>query len=52
VYGLPENPKMPSRNLWPSSLFSIGGAAVVGLLGLLSFRKDRMSRASDARDGD
>jgi formate dehydrogenase iron-sulfur subunit len=50
VYGLPENPKMPSRNLWPSSLFSAGGAAIVGLLGLLSFRKDRMDRASDARD--
>ncbi len=50
VYGLPENPKMPSRNLWPSSLFSIGGAAVVGLLGLLSFRKDRMARAAQARD--
>src|SRR5918911_754290 len=49
VYGLPANPKMPSRNLWPTSLFSIGGAAVVGLLGLLSFRKDRMARAPDAR---
>ena len=33
-------------------LFSIGGAAVVGLLGLLSFRKDRMSRASDTREGE
>ena len=51
VYGLPENPKMPSRNLWPSSLLSLGGAAVVGLLGLLSFRKDRMDRSSDARGG-
>ena len=50
VYGLPANPKMPSRNLWPSSLFSIGGAAVVGLLGLLSFRRDRMSRTPDARE--
>jgi formate dehydrogenase iron-sulfur subunit len=50
VYGLPANPKMPSRNLWPSSLFSIGGAAVVGLLGLLSFRKDRMSRTPDPRE--
>ena len=55
VYCLPANPKMPSRNLWPSSLFSAGGAAIVGLLGLLSFRKDRMARASDGpaerRDG-
>jgi formate dehydrogenase iron-sulfur subunit len=51
VYGLPVNPKMPSRNLWPTSLFSIGGAAVVGLLGLLAFRKNRMDRApEDAAD--
>jgi formate dehydrogenase iron-sulfur subunit len=50
VYGLPENPKMPSRNLWSSSLFSIGGAAVVGLVGLLSFRRNRMAHAPDARD--
>jgi formate dehydrogenase iron-sulfur subunit len=50
VYGLPENPKMPSRNLWPSSLFSIGGAAVVALVGLLSFRQGRMARATDARE--
>jgi formate dehydrogenase iron-sulfur subunit len=51
VYGLPENPKLPSRNLWPSSLFSMGGAAVVGLLGFLSFRKDRMDRAASPTDG-
>jgi formate dehydrogenase iron-sulfur subunit len=50
VYGLPVNPKMPSRNLWPTSLFSIGGAAVVGLLGFLSFRKERMARTPDARN--
>jgi formate dehydrogenase iron-sulfur subunit len=50
VYGLPENPKMPSRNLWSSSLFSIGGAAVVGLLGVLSFRRNRMARAAETRD--
>jgi hypothetical protein len=41
---------MPSRNLWPSSLFSLGGAAVVGLLGLLSFRRDRMARSADGPD--
>ncbi len=43
VYGLPENPKMPSRNLWPSSTFSILGAAAVGLLGFLGFRQRRMN---------
>ena len=46
VYGLPANPKLPSRNLWPSSLLSIGGAALLGLLGFLSFRKDRMARSA------
>jgi len=50
VYGLPENPKLPSRNLWPSSLWSIGGAAVVGLLGMLSFRKNRMDRTAAPAD--
>ena len=44
VYGLPENPKLPSRNLGTSWLFSAGGAIATGLLGLLSFRKGRMDR--------
>jgi formate dehydrogenase iron-sulfur subunit len=48
VYGLPPDPKIPSRNLVPSSAFSLVGAAVVGLLGLLSFRKRRM----DAQAGE
>jgi len=30
VYGLPADPKMPSRNLWPSSLFSIGSVGSFG----------------------
>jgi formate dehydrogenase iron-sulfur subunit len=43
VYGLPSNPKLPiSTKLAPSSLLSIGGAAVLGLIGFLSFRKRRM----------
>jgi formate dehydrogenase iron-sulfur subunit len=48
VYGLPPDPKLPSRNLLPSSAVSVVGAAVVGLLGMLSFRKRRM----DARAGE
>jgi formate dehydrogenase iron-sulfur subunit len=44
VYGLPRDPKLPSRNLVPSSLFSMLGAVVVGLLGIFSFR-DRGDRA-------
>jgi formate dehydrogenase iron-sulfur subunit len=38
VYGLPPDPKMPTRNLIPGSLWSLVGAAVVGLMGLVSFR--------------
>jgi formate dehydrogenase iron-sulfur subunit len=49
AYGLPADPKLPTRNLWPSSAISAASAAVVGLLGLLSFRKRRMDRrAADA----
>jgi formate dehydrogenase iron-sulfur subunit len=44
IYGLPRDPKLPSRNLVPSSLFSMLGAVVVGLLGIFSFR-DRGDRA-------
>ncbi len=42
VYGLPENPQLPSRNLAPSSALTGIGAAVMGLLGLVSLRKKRM----------
>ena len=38
VYGLPPDPKMPSRNLTPSSLWSALGAIAIGVLGLISFR--------------
>ena len=38
VYGLPPDPKMPSRNLTPSSLWSTLGAVVIGLMGIFSFR--------------
>jgi formate dehydrogenase iron-sulfur subunit len=51
VYGLPANPQLPSRNLWPSSLFSMAGAVVVGALGLLSFRRRRVEQlAQEGRD--
>ena len=44
-------PKLPSRNVLPGSLLSIGSAAVVGLMGLLSFRGQRASevRAATSR---
>ena len=38
VYGLPADPKMPSRNLKPSSWMTVLGGALVGLAGLVSFR--------------
>jgi formate dehydrogenase iron-sulfur subunit len=38
VYGLPPDPRMPSRNLTPSSLWSVLGGVLIGLAGLVSFR--------------
>jgi formate dehydrogenase iron-sulfur subunit len=38
VYGLPPDPKLPSRNLKSSSWIAVAGAVVVGLAGLVSFR--------------
>jgi formate dehydrogenase iron-sulfur subunit len=38
VYGLPPDPKLPTRNLKPSSLLSLLGAVVVGVMGVISFR--------------
>jgi len=46
VYGLPARPKLPTRNMVPSALFSGLGAALVGLFGFLSFRKSRMDEAA------
>ncbi len=38
VYGLPANPRLPSRNLMPSSLLSAVGALVLGVMGIINFR--------------
>jgi formate dehydrogenase iron-sulfur subunit len=38
VYGLPPDPRMPSRNLRPASWWSALGAVLVGVAGLISFR--------------
>jgi formate dehydrogenase iron-sulfur subunit len=38
VYGLPPDPKLPSRNLVPGSLFAVLGALMVGLAGVFNFR--------------
>ena len=46
VYGLPPDPKMPSRNLKRGSLWSVIGAVGVGLLGIFSFR----TRTAETQD--
>jgi formate dehydrogenase iron-sulfur subunit len=38
VYGLPPDPKMPTRNLAAGSWFSVLGAVLVGLMGVINFR--------------
>jgi formate dehydrogenase iron-sulfur subunit len=42
VYGLPDNPRLPTRNSGVSWLLSAGSAAVAGVIALLSFRRRRM----------
>jgi formate dehydrogenase iron-sulfur subunit len=39
VYGLPPDPKLPSRNLVRGSLYALAGAIMVGLAGIFNFRK-------------
>jgi formate dehydrogenase iron-sulfur subunit len=51
VYGLPTEPKMPTRNLVPASLFSAAGAMVLALLGLVGLRKQRMDERTSEGDG-
>jgi len=38
VYGLPPDPRLPSRNLKSSAVWSVLGAAIVALTSLISFR--------------
>ena len=49
VYGLPPEvvPKVPSRNLWPSSVKSMAASAAIALGAFLTFgrRKDRVARS-------
>jgi formate dehydrogenase iron-sulfur subunit len=42
VYGLPAAPKLPSRIVAPSHLWSAGMALVMSVLGAITFRKKRM----------
>jgi formate dehydrogenase iron-sulfur subunit len=45
AYGLPPDPKLPSRNLKPGSLWSVLGAVIVGVAGLVSLRGRRSDDA-------
>jgi len=38
VYGLPPDPKMPTRNLVSGSMFSVLGAILIALIGIFNFR--------------
>jgi formate dehydrogenase iron-sulfur subunit len=49
VYGLPSRPKLPSRNVVRTNLVSAGMAVVMGVLGMISFRKKRMDRFAAER---
>src|SRR6476661_5112482 len=51
VYGLPVSPKMPTRDLLPSSLFSTAGAVLLTLLGMVGLRKRRMDERAGGGDG-
>lgn len=42
VYGLPRNPKLPTRNLTLSSLVSTAGALVMAVLAVVTLRKRRL----------
>jgi formate dehydrogenase iron-sulfur subunit len=49
VYGLPRNPRLPTRNLFLGYFWSVVGAALVGILGVLTLRRRRVARDEGAR---
>ena len=51
-YGLPEQPKLPQRNVFLDSVFSIGSAVAVGLGALLAFRGRGGSDETGGQTGD
>jgi formate dehydrogenase iron-sulfur subunit len=52
VYGLPPDPKMPSRHLVPGSLLTMLGALVVGLVSIFNFRDRRVDPDDAGATGD
>ncbi|HJR66186.1 MAG TPA: 4Fe-4S dicluster domain-containing protein [Gemmatimonadaceae bacterium] len=51
VYGLPSQPKLPSRNLASSAAGSVVGAAVLGAVGLVTLRKRRSEDVAESERG-
>ncbi len=51
VYGLPSQPKLPSRNLASSAAGSVVGAAVMGAVGLVTLRKRRSEQVAESERG-
>jgi formate dehydrogenase iron-sulfur subunit len=49
VYGLPPDPKMPTRNLASGTMFSFLGALLVGLIGVFNFRNRGAAEREEAR---
>jgi formate dehydrogenase iron-sulfur subunit len=47
VYSLPPDPKMPSRNLVPGSVYALLGAIIVGLAGIFNFRRRGASEGGE-----
>ena len=52
VYRLPPDPKMPSRNLVPGSLYALMGAVMVGLAGIFNFRNRGASKPASTGPGE
>jgi formate dehydrogenase iron-sulfur subunit len=50
VYGLPANPKLPSKELPAAATLGVGGALGMAALGVVAFRKRRMDEF--AHEGD
>src|SRR5439155_7706492 len=51
VYGLPTDPKLPSRTLQRSGTFAAAGGAVLGLLALVGLRKRRVDEIGAGTGG-
>jgi formate dehydrogenase iron-sulfur subunit len=47
VYGLPRDPQLPTRRLFPSLICSTLGACVLGFFGLLNLRQRRMDTIAE-----